>query len=219
MVAERAQIAHEHRLGAARLQRRQQRGGPRVRRRRRARDGAAAMPPKSTDPRRCASLTLCRNSSSSTSVASTMPGDAARPEQARGRGEHGSWAHCRPSRAASAAARIGSPCRLTWAAIATLASSLSLGPLRLAQDGEAQVGLERLPGRVEHRHAVQAGHLRRRVHDRGARGVLHRLADEHGADLPPQLLDLRVVGRQAPRPPAGRALAAAAGPDCCRTRP
>ena len=32
------------------------------------------------------------------------------------------------SRAASAAARIGSPCRLTWAAIATLASLLSFGP-------------------------------------------------------------------------------------------
>ena len=63
----------------------------------------------------------------------------------------------------------------------------------LAQHGQAQVRLERLQGRIEHRHAMQAGHLRRRVHDRGARRVLHRLADEHAADLPAQLLDLRIV--------------------------
>ena len=64
----------------------------------------------------------------------------------------------------------------------------------LAQDREAQVRLERLQGGIEHGDAVQAGHLRRRVHDGGTRRVLHRLADEHAADLPPQLLDLVRIG-------------------------
>ena len=64
----------------------------------------------------------------------------------------------------------------------------------LAQHREAEIGLERLPGRLQHRHAVQAGHLRRRVHHRGPGGVLHRLADEDRTDMPPQLLDLPVIG-------------------------
>ena len=71
-----------------------------------------------------------------------------------------------------------------------------VGAVQLAQDGQAQVRLERLPGGIQHRHAVQARHLRRRVHDRGARGVLHRLAREDRTDLLPQGRDLLAVGRR-----------------------
>ena len=42
---------------------------------------------------------------------------------------------------------------------------------------------------------MQAGDLGGRVHHRRPGRVLHRLADEHGTHLPPQLANLRVVGR------------------------
>ncbi len=49
---------------------------------------------------------------------------------------------------------------------------------RLVQQREVDVRLQRILGGVEHRHPVQAGDLRRRVHLRGARAVLHRSVAE-----------------------------------------
>ena len=60
---------------------------------------------------------------------------------------------------------------------------------------QREVGLERLLGEVENGKAMDARDLRVRVHLRGARAVLHGLAQEHGAHLLPELGDLGIVGR------------------------
>ena len=54
--------------------------------------------------------------------------------------------------------------------------------------------LQRLERQVEHRVAVHARHLGRRVHHRSARLVLHALARHHGANLGPERRDLPGVG-------------------------
>ena len=66
------------------------------------------------------------------------------------------------------------------------------------------------------RGAVQAADLRLRVHLRGARGVLHRLARHHAADLRVEQRHLLVVGRQRLAPRAGAARRA--GPALRRSR-
>ena len=64
---------------------------------------------------------------------------------------------------------------------------------RLVEQRELDDGLEGQGGRLQHRHAVEAADLGRRVHLRGARGVLHVLARQDGADLSVERRDLLVV--------------------------
>ena len=122
-----AHVAHEHRFRAAGLQRRQQRCRPAGRGPRRA--GMA--------PRRCRRgrrTRPARRRPGPGTARAGPPWPATAPATRRGPSRLAAAASTElgalpAARAASAAARIGSPCRLTWAAIATLASSLSFGPL------------------------------------------------------------------------------------------
>ena len=66
---------------------------------------------------------------------------------------------------------------------------------RLVQQREAHVRFERILRGIEHRHAVQTGDLRLRVHLRCAGAILHRLPRKHGADLRSERGDLVVVRR------------------------
>ena len=208
-VAQAAQAAHEHRPGAARLQRGQQGRGP----------AGPARRPAATAPAGCHPSTVASSTASldlaQEQVEQRLGGrlDASTrrgPEDAGGGGQH------RVGRVAGLARGVGGgehrvAVQVDVGGDRDVGQRVVVGAVALAQDREAQVGLERLAGGVQHRDAVQAGDLCRRVHDRGARGVLHRLADEHRAHLPPGLADLVVVGRR--RLDTGRSSSAG------RTRP
>ena len=164
--AEPAQVAHEDRPGPPCLDRCQQRRGPAVRprpeQRRLGRDvaeidrlveGVVDLAQEQLQQR------LGRPPDPS-----TRPG----PQDAGGGGQHG------VGRIAGGAGGLGRgqervAVQVDVGGDGDVGQRIVVRAVALAQHREAEIGLERLPGRLQHRHAVQAGHLRRRVHHRGAR--------------------------------------------------
>ena len=99
------------------------------------------------------------------------------------------------SRAACAAASSGVPCRLTNAAIATSISFSSFSPPGSCSRARLTFASSEMRRCVEHRGAMQAADLRFRIHLRCARRVLERLTRRNRPDLPVDLQDLLVIGR------------------------
>ena len=127
------------------------------------------------------------------------PGAGERPLDALGAGDQRRRRHHRVRRVAGLARRVGGD-------EDRIADEVDLGRHRdveqrpvvvagdLVDQRQREAGLERLQREVEHRVAVHAGDLGRRVHHRGAGLVLHRLPGDHRADLAAERRDLRGVG-------------------------
>ena len=97
------------------------------------------------------------------------------------------------SRAASAAASMASRCRSTWAAMVTLASGLSLGPLRSRRTVRHR-SIPTARGRPPASRCRGDWRPASPGPSRWHRGILHPLADEDGTDLAPGPADLAIVG-------------------------